>query len=239
MTTYLQVNFKDGKLFEYSTNKKEGFEEHFNSKGEAKGYRKYYPTITGNILSLKEKENVKMNNRKELNITFKVDDNLYIVVFNVYNQNKNFDVYAESLIAQLPAIEKGEMYTLRCYNFLNKEGRTFIGCSLSVGGKDGEKVEKLRQRYKKKDGSVTEGVIPELIWTQKRGQWVIDNDDQQEYLYKVYSESLERLEGEVSFDSNAIKPKESSMTETQTGKEAPEKGGTFLEEEESDDDLPF
>lgn len=249
MTTYLQINFRDGKLFQYSANKKEGFEEHFNKEGVQKGYRKYYSFITGELLSIRERENNKMNNRKELNVTFKVDDDIYVVVFNVFNQKKSFDTFLESFITQMPFLKKGETYTLKCYNFKNESGNEIIGTTLTEGGVDGEKVERLRQRYKRKDGTVTEGVIPEVHWSQKRGSWVLDNDAQQDYLFNVYEQALEELAGELKFDTNAIKPSKSVSTEKTTKEDTmtpvKEEIKAHYEEvheiieEDDDDELPF
>lgn len=249
MTTYLQINFKDGKLYQYSANKKEGFEEHFNKEGVQKGYRRYFSFITGELLSIRERENKAMNNRKELNVTFKVDEDIYTVVFNVFNQNKSFDTFLESFITQMPFLKKGETYTLKCYNFENDEGNKVIGTTLTEGGVDGKKVERLRQRYKRKDGTVTEGVIPEVHWTQKRGAWVLDNDAQQDYLFNVYEQALEELAGELNFDANAIKPSKSVSTEKTTQEDTmtpvKEEIKAHYEEvheiieEEDDDELPF
>lgn len=249
MTTYLQINFRDGKLFQYSANKKEGFEEHFNKEGVQKGYRKYFSFITGELLSIRERENRAMNNRKELNVSFKVDEDIYIVAFNVFNQNKSFDTFLESFITQMPFLKKGEIYTLKCYNFENNEGNKVIGTTLTEGGVDGEKVERLRQRYKRKDGTVTEGVIPEVHWSQKRGSWVLDNDAQQDFLFSVYEQALEELAGELNFDTNAIKPsnsvstakttQEDTMTPVKEEIKAHYEEVHEVLEEDDDDELPF
>lgn len=245
MTTYLQVNFRDGKLYQYSANKKEGFEEHFNKEGVQKGYRKYFSFITGELLSIRERENNKMNNRKELNVTFKVDEDIYVVVFNVLNQKKSFETFVESFITQTPFLNKGETYTLKCYNFKNEEGYQVIGTTLTKGGVDGEKVERLAQRFKKKDGALTEGVVPEVHWTKKRGEWFLDNDAQQEYLFTIYEKALKDLEGELTISSNAITPKNTKTTETPSANDQglmTEEGETSPALEDSGDDedeLPF
>ena len=167
MTTYLQVNFKDGRLYQYSANKSEGFEEHFNKEGVQKGYRRYFSFITGELLSIRERENSMMNNRKELNVAFKVDDDVYVVVFNVFNQKKSFETFVESFITQTPFLNKGETYTLKCYNFKNEEGYQIIGTTLTKGGVDGEKVERLAQRFKKKTGLLQRGLFQKYIGLKK------------------------------------------------------------------------
>src|SRR5699024_4443928 len=140
---------------------------------------------------INERKNKYLHDREETIVTFKVDEDYYDVIFNKYDKNKDYDQYVESLIKSMSNLKQGELYNMRCYNFIPEDGeRKVVGVTFKHND---NKVEQLRQRFAKKDGTVTEGDVPELIFKKKKGGWVCDKDDQQEYLYEVYKKNLERL----------------------------------------------
>ena len=230
-TKYMQANYSTGNLFEYSKEEKEGFSEHKNAKGEVKGYRKYYDEgVTGELLRVEERTNQYLNDTKELVVTIKSGDDYININFTTYNVKDTFSTFAEDVIKALPDLTLGKTYTVRPYNFVGEKGNKIVGVSFKSGK---EKAKKLQQKYAKKDGSITEGVIPPVTWSEKRGKMVPDEEAKTDYLYDVYIKQLERLGGE----SNTQSGDKSSPSEAPEKKTAPKKVQEPVLEE--DDDLPF
>jgi hypothetical protein len=168
---YLSIDYATGRLFESSKAKKEGFEEHVNSKN-AVSYRRYYESgIYGKL------DNIGLRNSdfgKQIGIKMSAEGYTFYVQMNL-NDQKGFvsNGYTESLIKILPNLLKGETYTLRPYSFLPKDeqgneipgAREVKGISFKNGADI--KIEALLTNERiSKTGTITPGDIPALVFEQ-------------------------------------------------------------------------
>jgi hypothetical protein len=158
-------------LFESSKAKKEGFEEHVNSKN-AVSYRRYYESgIYGKL------DNIGLRNSdfgKQIGIKMSAEGYTFYVQMNL-NDQKGFvsNGYTESLIKVLPNLVKGETYTLRPYSFLPKDdndkvienAREVKGISFKNGA-DIKVDSVLTNERISKEGVITPGDIPALEFQQ-------------------------------------------------------------------------
>lgn len=244
MTKYMQVNFSDAVLYEYSKEEKEGFVEHKNQKGELAGYRKYNKDgVTGELICVKERLNDNYNDKavKELVITIKDGEDYVNINFNTYNARKSFSSFAEDIIKALPSLKIGSTYLVRPYNFIpkdSKNNRPIVGVSFKEGGSKGEKVEKLRQSYMTKEGERTEGVIPPVTWSVVRGESTPNEEEKTNYLYDVYTKALETLDtSDASHVAEPSAPKEDKKPDAI--KEAGKKAVKAKVEDDDEQELPF
>lgn len=184
MAKYLNVNYSDGKMFEYSKDKKDGFDSNFNAKGELKGFRKYQDNIVGEFVSVTESKNPHLNNQSELTLTVKENEEFVNIKFSTEKQSGDYSDFAESLIRHLPNLVKGTTYTVMFYSF-TPDGKTRKSTGVSFKTTDGDKVDKLTQSAVYKDGTKVDGDIPAVTWRSVKGKPTPNTEEQQTYLYDV------------------------------------------------------
>lgn len=226
--TYLQLDFSTGQMFEYSSTAKEGFDKHesTNKKGQTvTSYRKFYKKGVTGILESVSLYDKKMgeNTIKQLSLTLKSGDNIYYVPFNLYSQNRSFDVFAESVIKHLPNLQKGTEYTIFPYNFI-PEGSSYSSKGVSI--KTGEtKVEKLSDSYTKKDGESIVGDVPALVYKEdpldstKKIVSAVSLELRNDYLSKVLKTQEERLKWVSNTETAASAPPKTESPKAQAPKE--------------------
>ena len=97
---YLQHEFSTGKVYEFSKEAKEGFEEHTSTKGKVT-YRGYYNKGLYGILKDVSVRDSKFGREISVAMTDKFGNTVY---FNLalYDQKDNITDYAQSLIRVLP-----------------------------------------------------------------------------------------------------------------------------------------
>jgi hypothetical protein len=235
----MQVNFSSGSLFEYSKEPADGFVEHTNKEGVHKGYRRYHDRgVTGELISVNERTNEYLNDQKELVVVLKDGEDYLHLNFTVYNIRNSFSSFAEDIIKALPDLKLGTVYTVNPYNFVPKDSdsdRPIVGVSFKAGK---EKALKLQQKYVKKDGTVTEGDIPQVTWSEKRGKMIPDEEAKTDYLYDVYMAQIKRLDtSDASHVAEPSTPKEESKPDAI--KEAGKKVVKAEVEDDDEQDLPF
>ena len=167
---YLQVNYADGQVYQYSKDAKEGYESHTNTKG-VESFRKYYKkgvygTLTG--VSIRESDF-----GKEVSVALKNKDgdNLFLNM-PLFDAKKNLASYAESFITVLPSLKVGTGYRIFPYN-IKEEGQKYSKTGVSVVLADvatetvleADKLPKLSYTYTR-DGVEVKGDIPPVIWEE-------------------------------------------------------------------------
>jgi hypothetical protein len=158
MSKYLQLDYKSGFFFEYSTNEKEGYEKVTSTTGKV-GYRKYYKEGVSGVLESVSLYDGKFG--KQISMTIKDSDgDLNYLPVDIKDQKGNVAEYAESLTKLLPKLEKGLVVTVRGYNFL-PEGQKYkkVGISITVAD---TKLQGLTNAYYDKEGNLVEGNIPAI-----------------------------------------------------------------------------
>lgn len=231
---YLQLEFGSGKFFDYSTEEKQGYDEHVSTKGNT-SYRKYYDSVEG-VLEAVSIYDGRFGQQISMNV--KNGDEVYYLPLNLYDQRGNVDSsYAESLIKFLPQLNKGDNVEVRGYNF-KPEGEKYskIGISIKV---DGEKIKPtMKNAYFKRDGSFVEGDIPAIKWKEdalgKKKPSAASLEEKDEFLIGVLKRETDRLKWDGSANtSSAEQPRqEAPQPKTKTAEQA------FVPAEE-EDDLPF
>lgn len=218
--TYLQIDFKTGKFYNYSKEPKEGYEK----QGE-KGFRKYYDDVIGSISYVSQRTNENLR-AEELLIGLKgIDGEEYEVQIQLYIKDTIYTDFVTSFLSYSPNFKKGVVYTIRPYNF-TPEGSKWAKIGFSI--KDGEeKVARLSREIIKRDGTVLPGEIPAIKWEEKRGKWAANKDDMLDFLYEKLEELKERFKKDISSTPKAQTPKATAPKKEQAIKE------------EASDDLPF
>lgn len=213
---YLQIAFADAKFFEYAKEAKEGFVEHINNKGEKKGFRKYYDTISGTLESIRVKTNEYLaGNPEEIQFSMRESNGDYINVdMMLLDMNKDYSTFVESFLVHLPNLEKGQEYWIQPYNFKNERDKTVAGLSIRKGNsKEGEKVARIIQSAVYKDGTVKEGDIPAVVWTTnaRTGKPSPDSEAKFMYLKGVLEKGLEKFKYVGSNSTTTSEPSTSSV----------------------------
>lgn len=231
MAKYLQLDYKSGFFFDYSSEEKEGYEKHTTKTGKV-GYRNYYKEGIKGILESVSIYDGKFG--KQLSMTIKGEDNdLIYAPIDIKDQKGNVSEYAESLTKLLPKLEKGLVVHVRGYNFL-PEGQKYnkVGISISVAD---TKLQGLTNAYYK-DGELVKGDIPAILWEEdeldstKKTPNMASVDAKNKYLLKVIKEQTDRLQY-VKSEQQQEKPKNAVPTAT------PSKA--FEPVSKPNDDLPF
>lgn len=116
MNKYLQLDYSNSQLYEYSKEPKDGFTEYKSNTGNI-SYRKYYKTgVYGTLMNVSVRESNRGS--KYIGVAIKsVDgDHLYLQI-DLFNQRGTIDDrYAESLIRVLGNLKKGGEYRFFTYN---------------------------------------------------------------------------------------------------------------------------
>lgn len=169
---YLNLDFKTGSFYEYSKEKKEGFEEHLN-KDDVTVYRKYYKKgVTGTLESVGIYEG--FNGNQELSININMDGETHACKVSLKDSSKMVDSnFAEDIIKVLVKLEKGMNLTVSPYNFIPK-GEAYSKRGISFKS-NGVKIDRALSNSYYKDGKLVEGDIPAIVWTKnKQGKSELD-----------------------------------------------------------------
>lgn len=193
MSKYLQLEFSSGLFFEYSKDKKEGFEK-FKSTTGKKSFRKYYEDgVTGELQSLSLRDS-KIG--KQISFCLKNKKELMYVSVPLLDQKSNVGSYAESAIKFLPNLKKEMKITIKGYNFKDDDGYSKIGLTFTDAKSD-EKIERALSNSYYKDEKLVKGDIPAIEWKEKKG---VGNrptakslDKKDEYLLEVLDKATKDL----------------------------------------------
>lgn len=153
-TKYLQLEFSSGKFYEYSKTPQEGFETHIGKNNTT--YRKYHKKgVSGELQSVNLYTEGKFGS--QINVRLKDNDNIYVLSIQLFDQKRQVDSYAQSLIAFLPNLRKGQDVSISAYNFKPEDSKySKIGVSIKS---EGVKVER----------GVDFNHIPKLVFEPVRG----------------------------------------------------------------------
>lgn len=235
----LQVNY-DGRIFQYSKDQKEGYEEFTNTKGKV-SYRKYFNKGVDGVFTKLEKENNQyLNGAEEIKLTLTQGEELNILSFTVLNQSADqLDDYSQALTTLLPKMNIGETYNIN--NWYMKKGDVINGQEVKYGKKgitvkqgDVKLKSDITFEYVKGRGTDQEqhvkGDVPMLEWKQVAGKnrpTAASKEAQLEYLYGVLEQQIARVSGSDS--SAPVAPKQ----------ETPVAAQTAISNTPQEDDLPF
>jgi len=234
---YLQINYSDGQVYQYSKDAKEGYESHKNTKG-VESFRKYYKKgIYGTLEGVSIRET---DFGKEISVSLK-DKNGDINFLNMplFDTKKNLASYAESLITVLPSLVLGKGYRFFPYN-IKEEGQKYSKTGVSVVLADitnesvienVEKPKKLTYTYTK-DGVETKGDVPAIIWEEDfDGSRTMNAKAKNKYLYDILMANLSSNSQSNSAESKKETPK---ATPQQAFEPAPS-----TNQKDFSDQLPF
>ena len=191
---YLQIEFGTGNLFEFSKERKEGFEEHINSKNTI-SYRKYYKEGIYGIYRGTSIRDTDFGKEISVLLVDKEGTSNYINM-PLFDAKKNIAVYAESLICVLPALEENYVYRFFSYAMDKKDSQyKSYGISIKHADMNDKSVredyplKRLSYTIISKDGTVKEGDIPAVKWESHfDGSKTKNAYDKNKYLYDVLVE---------------------------------------------------
>jgi hypothetical protein len=191
---YLQIEFGTGNLFEFSKEKKEGFEEHISSKNTI-SYRKYHKEGVYGIYRGTSIRETDFGKEVSLLLVDKEGNNNYINM-PLFDAKKNIAVYAESLICVLPALEENYVYRFFSYAMDKKDSQyKSYGVSIKHADMNDKSVredyplKRLSYTIISKDGTVKEGDIPAVKWESHfDGSKIKNAYDKNKYLHDVLVE---------------------------------------------------
>ena len=176
MAKYLNVEFGTGRIYERSTEKKEGYEEFTSSKGNT-SYRKYYPKGLYGTLTAIEKRDSPIG--EQIQLTLKDKSGEYNnLQFGLYDANGNVDNrFAESLIRTLPNVKINTDYRIFPYVIEKSETSKYGSSGVSIVRADLEaetanKEDKVpvAYRYLTKDEIAGPNDVPKLVFKEQRGK---------------------------------------------------------------------
>jgi hypothetical protein len=198
---YLQVNYSDGAVYQYSKDAKEGFESHKNTKGVESFRRFLKKGLYGTLLGVTVRES---DFGKEVSVAVKdKDGNSNYLNLPLFDAKKNLASYAESFIAVLPSLKVGVDYRIYPYN-IKEEGQKYskTGVSVVLANVQEETVDKentlkrLSYTYTK-EGVEVKGDIPAILWEEDfDGSRTMNSKAKNKYLYDVLMANL--TEGRTS-----------------------------------------
>ena len=225
---YLQLEFGSGLFFDYSKEEKQGYVEHTSTKGNV-SYRKYYKDGITGVLESASIYQGKFGNQISLNI--KDGEDVYYVPVDIADQKGNVDTYAESMIKLLPELSKGDVITIKGYNF-TPEGDKYSKIGMSVV-RGGVKVKSSLTNAYYKDGVLVEGAIPATVWKKdalgKNKPTAVSLEAKNDYLLEVLKKETDRLKWDGNVNATQPTPQ---APKTKTPEQA-------FEPAVENDDLPF
>lgn len=224
---YLQIEFGTGNLFAYSKEEKEGYELFTSSKGNT-SYREYHKEGVYGIYRGASIRETKFGKEISVHMVDIDGGNVYIS-FPLFDQSKDIAVYAEALIAFMPALQMNFVYRLFPYA-MDRKGTEYKNYGVSIKHADMQEktvredypLDRLSYTYTK-DGVETKGDIPATKWTKHvDGSMKKDQSEKDTYLYKVLEECATGSQKMSNKTSGGEPPKafEGSVG-TQTATEAP------------------
>ena len=241
---YLELDEREGRLFEFSKDEKPGFKKHVSSTGK-ESYRKIYDKgLVGKLKFISEFENDFGKGKfKVCVITIEdKDKNQVSMKLPILTAKGSLNEYFEQLVTFLPNLKVGEDYRIFPYSmdttYKNAAGEekptTNRGFSIHLYDMENdEKGLKIERAHKfGKDGD-----IPAVVWTPEEDMGVtknVKNDkERRNYLYKIFTASL-TSSGETSSEQNKAPEKK------EESKSTPEPSASAnIDDEEDNDDLPF
>ena len=225
---YLQLEFGSGLFFDYSKEEKQGYVAHTSTKGNV-SYRKYYKDGVTGVLESASIYQGKFGNQISLNI--KNEEDVYYVPIDIADQKGNVDTYAESMIKLLPELSKGDVITIKGYNF-TPEGDKYSKIGMSVV-RGGIKIKPSLTNAYYKDGILVDGNIPATVWKKdvlgKNKPTAVSLETKNDYLLEVLKKETDRLK----WGGNAPQTVAPTKLPTKTADQA------FAPVEDEDDTLPF
>lgn len=203
---YLQLEFSTGKIFEYSKEAKEGYEEYTSSKGKV-SYRKYHRGVTGELDSVSIRDT---QFGQEISVSLKQEGTVVYLTFGLMDQKGFVDnSYCEDLIGKLPNLQKGATYSINPFRF-TPEGEKYDKTGVSIKQGD-SKIEKVfTNSYTTKEGESVKGDIPAVVWkkdaTGKNKPSAASKEVRSDFFLEKLAEQVERLKwtpsGNDSYGSN-------------------------------------
>ena len=192
---YLNVNFSDGKMFQFNKEEKEDFEKHTSSKGNV-SYRKYYDQGVTGILKGIQIKDTKIGD--QLQVVIESGEEKFFISFNLRDQKGNIDtMYVMPLLRLLPNMEIGREYRIYPYRFMPEDSKYY---KQGVSVKEGEdKVEPaISLEYTTREGEHTKGDIPQLEWkedklTNKKKPTAVSVEKRNDVISEFLSDELDRL----------------------------------------------
>lgn len=209
MKNYLELDFRSGSLYEFSSTEKEGYEKYTSSTGNVT-YRRYVKTgVAGKLKAvyISDQEGFGM----QLRVIVENPVDWFMIKIPVFTSAGRMDSYLESLLAFLPNMDLGKEYRLFPYSgeLEGKNGKTYTsrGFSVKEATVDGDGVvtvgEKV-ERYLKfipKDVEVDPNdptYIPKLDFVKglngKPKPSATSLAVQKEFMESLLQEQLERLD---------------------------------------------
>lgn len=234
-TKYLQVNYQDGAIFQFSKTEQEGYEPHTNTKGVV-SYRKIYNKGLYGTLKAVTLRDSDFGKEVSISVLDKAGDTNYLNL-PLFDAKKNLASYAESFITVLPSLKLNNPYRFYAYN-IKEEGQKYskVGISVAHANLEAEtadkenKIAKLTYTYTK-DGKEVKGDVPAILWEEDyTGARTMNATAKNKYLYDILMANV----GE-STQSTTQPAKPSPPTATPQEAFAP---ATNVKEDEPDD-LPF
>lgn len=233
---YLELDEREGRLFEFSKESKEGFSKHTYSTGK-ESYRKNHDKgLVGKLKFISEFENDFGKGKfKVCVITVEdVNGDQVSMKLPILTSKGGLNEYFEQLATYLPNLEIGETYRIFPYSmettYKAKDGtdKPTTNRGFSISTYDMENDEKLI-KVERAHTYGEEGDIPKIVWNEVKDMGVVknvkDDKDRRNFLYDSFKSVV---------DSNS--------TSTETKPEAEKKpvaAATFNEEGDEHDDLPF
>lgn len=201
---YLQIENSTGTLYQYSKTEKEGFTRYEavnpQTKATTISYRKYYKEgAFGKLLSITSRDSV-MNGSTITQLSIALENefsDLMFININLFDAKNYITNYAESVLAQLPALKAWEGKVVRVYPYAienkeNNNNKTY-GVSFNRSRFSDLAVDKENKPAKltytvlnKEDGSVkVQGDIPPIVWETFLDKLVANKKDRTMYLWEV------------------------------------------------------
>ena len=249
---YLQIDGKSGRLYEYSKDQKEGFEEYTNTAGSV-SFRKYYNRgAYGTLLNVGVRDS-KLG--QQISTVLKLKNDYIYLQMHLYDTKGNVENrYAESFIRFLGNLKKGTAYRLFPYCIEDaieaSNGKTYnsYGVSVALADLSGEepttedKVEAALIYSKDKTG---DNIIPSLVFEKKLGKnrpTAISIATKNEFLLSVLESAVDghlKYEANSNFDnqSESSAPKEEDKAVSSTANTQKQPATTSASN--APDDLPF
>lgn len=201
---YLQINFRDARIFEYSSEAKIGFDPHKNQEGVHKGYRRYYPDgLTGEFQGIKIQDS---DWGKRLSVFVSDGDQLYVLQTGLLTAaTDEVQEFAEHFITRLPNMEMGKIYRIYPYAVDQEDNPKYKNRGISIKLRD-PKTDTMKDwhaverafHYQKRGEKLKKGMIPAIEWvenevTGKKAKSASSKEAKLNFLGKVLKEELTRL----------------------------------------------